>query len=248
MRYNLAMAKIELSGLVPQHVAFIMDGNGRWAKARGLTRSLGHRAALQRLRDLLDHVREVGVKYASFYAFSTENWNRPEDEIDNLFSYLIEFFKKNIDRLEKDGTRILVSGFMDKLPENVRKTCEEAVRRTADNSGFYFNVCLNYGGRDEIVRAAGKFAEDCVSGKEDAASLDERKFAGYLFAPELPDVDLLIRTSGEQRISNFLLYELAYAEFIFTKTMWPDFDAKAFDACLVEFAKRNRRFGGIENA
>lgn len=232
---------------IPTHVAFIMDGNGRWAKLRGLPRYLGHKAACERLSSLLRHCRDLGIKVTSFFAFSTENWSRPKDEVDHLMEYLRVFFEKNIDELKENGTRILVSGEIDRLPDATREICLRAIEETKANDRFYFNVCLNYGGRDEIVRAARLFAEDCVNGKRKPSDLTELTFKDYLFVPGLPDVDLLIRTSGEERLSNYLLYEIAYAEFVFTDTYWPDFDDKALDRCLDEYYKRNRRFGGLGN-
>ncbi len=232
---------------VPTHVAFIMDGNGRWAKKRGLPRHLGHRAACERLNALLRHCKAVGIKAASFFAFSTENWNRPQEEIDHLMEYLRLFFERNIDELIQDGTRVLVSGELGRLPEATRDICLESVEKTKDNHDFTFNVCLNYGGRDEIVKAAASFAADCLKGLANPEELNEGSFRKYLFAPDLPDVDLLVRTSGEERISNFLLYELAYAEFVFTPVYWPDFDERELDRCLDTYSKRNRRFGGLGN-
>lgn len=229
------------------HVAFIMDGNGRWAKARGLPRYLGHKEACNRIIELFEVCREFKIKYMSFYAFSTENWNRPQDEIDHLMDYLEEFFRKEIDYLDSVGTRIVVSGDLSRIREQTRKVCYNAIERTAKNSTWFINVCLNYGGRDEIVRAAKKIAVDYKNGALALDDLTEAKFRDYLWNKELPDVDLMIRTSGEERLSNYMLYQNAYAEFVFTPVKWPDFKRDAFIDCLKEFQERNRRFGGLKN-
>jgi len=229
------------------HVAFIMDGNGRWAKARGLPRYLGHKEACNRIIELFEVCREFKIKNMSFFAFSTENWNRPQDEIDHLMDYLEEFFKKEIDYLDSVGTRIVVSGDLSRIREKTRKICVESIERTKNNSTWVINVCLNYGGRDEIVRAARKAAELAKEGKLDPASIDEATFRNFFWDPTLPDVDLLIRTSGEMRISNYMLYQCAYSEFVFTPVKWPDFKRPQFIDCLKEFESRNRRYGGLKN-
>ncbi len=229
------------------HVAFIMDGNGRWAKSRGLPRHLGHKEACKRLIEIFDTCMEFNIKYMSFYAFSTENWNRPQDEIDHLMDYLEEFFKKEIDYLDSKGTRILVSGDLGRIREQTRNVCYEAIERTKNNSTFYLNVCLNYGGRDEIVRATKKIAAEYKEGKITLDDINEETYKNYLWNPFLPDVDLMIRTSGEMRLSNYLLYENAYAEFVFTPVKWPDFHRDALIDCLEEYQNRNRRFGSLKN-
>jgi undecaprenyl diphosphate synthase len=229
------------------HVAFIMDGNGRWAKARGLPRYLGHKEACNRIIELFEVCREFKIKNMSFFAFSTENWNRPQDEIDHLMDYLEEFFKKEIDYLDSVGTRIVVSGDLSRIREKTRKVCLESIERTKNNSTWVINVCLNYGGRDEIVRAARKAAELAKEGKLDPASINETTFRNFFWDPTLPDVDLLIRTSGEMRISNYMLYQCAYSEFVFTPVKWPDFKRPQFIDCLKEFESRNRRYGGLKN-
>lgn len=229
------------------HVAFIMDGNGRWAKLRGLPRYLGHKEACNRIIELFEVCREFKIKYMSFYAFSTENWNRPQEEIDHLMDYLEEFFQKEIDYLDSIGTRILVSGDLTRIREKTRKVCLEALERTKNNSTWYINICLNYGGRDEIVRAAKKIAEAYKNNEISLDEINEQSFKNYLWNPLLPDVDLMIRTSGEERLSNYLLYELAYSEFVFTPVKWPDFKRDAFIDCLKKFQNRNRRFGGLKN-
>lgn len=229
------------------HVAFIMDGNGRWAKARGLPRYLGHKEACNRIIELFEVCREFHIKYMSFYAFSTENWNRPQDEIDHLMDYLEEFFNKEIDYLDSVGTKIVVSGDLSRIRERTRLVALKSIERTKNNHNWVINVCLNYGGRDELVRAAKKFAEAYKENKVTLDSLNEQTFKNYFWVPELPDVDLMIRTSGEERLSNYLLYENAYAELVFTKVKWPDFKRDAFIDCLKEYDGRNRRFGGLKN-
>jgi undecaprenyl diphosphate synthase len=229
------------------HVAFIMDGNGRWAKARGLPRYLGHKEACNRIIELFEVCREFKIKTMSFYAFSTENWNRPQDEIDHLMDYLEEFFRKEIDYLDSVGTRIVVSGDLSRIREKTRQVCLSAIERTKNNKNWTINVCLNYGGRDELVRATKKFAQDYKDGKATLESLTEESFKKYFWVSDLPDVDLMIRTSGEERLSNYLLYQNAYAEFVFTPVKWPDFKRDAFIDCLQEFENRNRRYGGLKN-
>lgn len=229
------------------HIAFIMDGNGRWAKARGLPRFLGHKKACEMLIGIYDACRARGIKVMSFFAFSTENWNRPQEEIDHLMDYLEEFFAREIDYLCQNESRIMVSGDLSKIRERTRKVCLDAIARTAGYSKNIMNICLNYGGRDDIVRAAKRMAKDYAEGKIGLDRFNEADFASYLYTSGLPDVDLLIRTSGEQRLSNFLLYQAAYAEFVFTPVKWPDFDSKALDDCLKEYCMRNRRYGGLIN-
>ena len=229
-----------------KHIAFIMDGNGRWAKARNLPRHLGHKAGCERVTDIYVECLDQGIEAMSLYAFSTENWNRPKAEISHLFTYLEIFFKKEIKRMIKDGTRVLASGDLSKLPEKTQKVVLDAMERTKDNKIFVFNICLNYGGKAEIVRAAKQFALEVKNGEKAVDDLNEVNFEDYLYTKGLPPVDLLIRTSGELRTSNYLLWQLAYAEFMFPKTAWPDFTKEEFRKCLEEFKTRSRRFGGIK--
>ena len=230
-----------------KHVAFIMDGNGRWAKRRGLPRHLGHKAGCDRIVDIYEECLAQDIKAMSLYAFSTENWNRPQDEIDHLFNYLDIFFKKEINRIIKDGSKVIVSGDISRLPEKTQKTISSAIERTKDCKNFCFNICLNYGGKAEIVRAATLFASDVKNGKYQPNDLTEELFENYLYTKGLPPVDLLIRTSGELRTSNYLPWQLAYAEFIFPKTPWPDFTKEEFRKCIDEYYSRNRRFGTIND-
>ena len=230
-----------------KHIAFIMDGNGRWAKRRGLPRHLGHKKGCEVCTDIYEGCLENGIKVMSLYAFSTENWNRPKDEIDHLFNYLEIFFKKEIKRFMRDGSRVMVSGDLSRIPEKTRNVIYDSMERTKDNKNFVFNICLNYGGKSEIVRAAKLICEDVKKGTISIDDVNEQSFENYLYTKDLPPVDLLIRTSGEMRTSNFLLWQLAYAEFIFTKTCWPDFNKKELNDCINEFKTRDRRYGGIED-
>ena len=227
------------------HVAFIMDGNGRWAKRRGLPRHLGHKAGCDRIVDIYEECLAQDIRAMSLYAFSTENWNRPKTEINHLFNYLELFFKKEINRIIKDQSCIRISGDISRLPKKTQKVINEAVEKTKDFKKFYFNICLNYGGKAEIVRAAKLFAQEVKDNKVKPEDLDESMFENYLYTKGLPPVDLLIRTSGELRTSNYLPWQLAYAEFIFTPVTWPDFTKEEFRKCINEFYERNRRFGSI---
>lgn len=238
--------KIKLNKSI-NHIAFIMDGNGRWAKARGLPRYKGHKEACNRIIEVFNYCKEYDIKVMSFYAFSTENWKRPQAEINHLFHYLEVFFKKEINTLMKDGVKVLISGDITKLPIKTQNTCLEAINKTKDNTNYVFNICLNYGGRDEIVRASKLMHDDIVNKKIDINSIDNSMFENYLYTRGLPNVDLMIRTSGEERLSNFLLWQCAYAEFVFTKVHWPDFKKEAFNDCLKQFNNRHRRYGGLND-
>lgn len=228
------------------HLAVIMDGNGRWAKQRGLPRTLGHKEGCKRIVEIFDLCKKYGIKVFSLYAFSTENWNRPKEEIRCLFNYLEDFFKDNINKFVKEGVRVQHMGDPSRLPKKTQATLNKAIEKTKDNQKFVFNICLNYGSRQEIVRAIKRLNNDLENKKIDIDFLDEKVFYTYLDSGNLPEVDLLIRTSGECRLSNFLLYQLAYAEFIFTPTYWPDFKEEQFVNCLKEYCTRDRRFGKIE--
>lgn len=230
-----------------KHIAFIMDGNGRWAKKRLLPRHLGHKEGCKRIIEIARATQDLGVKAMTLYAFSTENWNRPQDEIDHLFDYLDIFFKENIKEFHERDIQIRVMGDISRLPEHTIITLKEAMEETKDHTSFVFNICLNYGSRQEIILASKNIARDVKNGKINLEDIDEKVFSSYLYSHGLPEVDLMIRTSGEQRLSNYLLYQLAYAEFIFTPTYWPDFKKENLIECLKEYCSRNRRFGGLEN-
>lgn len=229
------------------HIAFIMDGNGRWAKKRGLPRHLGHKEACNRIRAILDVCRAYGIYATSLYAFSTENWKRPQDEIDHLFDYLEVFFKREIDGLINDGIKVIISGDISRLPLRTQNTVRNAMNLTKDNNKNVLNICLNYGSKEELTRATKLIAEEVKEGKLNVEDITEDTIQQHLYTSSIPNVDLMIRTSGEQRLSNYLLWQNAYAEFVFTPVMWPDFDQKALEDCLIEFNNRNRRFGGLDN-
>ena len=229
-----------------KHIAFIMDGNGRWAKKRMMPRTYGHKVACKRIIEIVRFVRSIGIKVVTLYAFSTENWNRPEDEITKLFQYLDDFFNEYINEFIKEKCRIQVSGDISRLPEKTQKIINEAIDLTKDFDDYVFNICLNYGGRQEIVRATKLILKDVKIGKLDIEKLDTEIYKDYLYTKGLPEIDLMVRTSGEKRISNFLPYQLAYSEFIFTDTCWPDFTPDKLKECLKEYEKRDRRFGAIK--
>ena len=228
------------------HLAVIMDGNGRWAKKRNLPRTLGHKEGCKRIVEIFDLCKEFNIKVFTLYAFSTENWNRPKEEIDCLFSYLIDFFNENINKFIKEGVRVQHMGELDRLPKNIQECLLDAINKTKNNDKYVFNICLNYGSRQEIVRATKKIVDDVKTNKLDINNLDTNMFYKYLDSGNLPEVDLMIRTSGECRLSNYLLYQLAYSEFIFTPTYWPDFKKEEFINCLKEYCLRDRRFGNIK--
>ena len=230
----------------PQHVAIIMDGNGRWAKQRGMPRTAGHRAGLEALKKTLENARDLGVRYLTVYSFSSENWKRPEDEVSELMGLLRHYLKSETDRLVAQGIRLHVIGERARLPDDIKALIEKAETATAINDKFHFIVALSYGGRQEIISAARKIAQKAKAGEIDPSAVDEAVFAAHLDTVGIPDPDLLIRTSGESRISNFLLWQLAYAEMIFLPIFWPDFDRSQFEGAIAEFCKRDRRFGGVK--
>jgi undecaprenyl diphosphate synthase len=226
---------------LPRHVAIIMDGNGRWAKARWLPRAAGHRAGVSVLTPLLEAAGEVGVEALTLYAFSTENWERPETEVDSLMTLFLETAKGKVPELNERGARLRFLGRRGHLTEAVQTAIGEAEELTRENDRLHVYIALNYGGRAEIVDAARRMMEDGLSPEE----VDEATFASYLYAPEVPEVDLVIRTSGELRISNFLLWQIAYAEFYVTETLWPDFSPEEFRRAIDSYAARSRRRGGV---
>lgn len=221
-----------------------MDGNGRWATARGLKRSEGHRAGTETVDKLLDHLLKIKIPYVSLYAFSTENWRRPRTEITALFSLLDEFIKTKLAKMIANGVRIVTSGDISRLPKRTRELLSDAIRKTARNKKLTANFCLNYGARDEIHRAAVRFAE-VERGKKTIRIPTEKQFRKLLWQADMPDVDLLVRTAGELRLSNFMLYQAAYAELVFTEKTWPDFSDADVDAAIAEFGRRKRTFGAV---
>ena len=223
------------------HIAFIMDGNGRWAKARHKPRTYGHKVAVNNLIDLIKECNRLKIKGVSLFAFSTENWKRPKSEINMLFKYLETFFKKNMNKINKNNIKIYISGDYHKLPSSSVRCIDKAIELSKKGKGMKLNICLNYGGQDEIVHAVNTII------KKKIKKVDTKEFYKYLYNYDLGPIDLLIRTSGEVRISNFMLYQLAYAEMIFTKTQFPDFNVKELHKCIKEYENRNRRYGGLKN-
>ena len=223
-----------------------MDGNGRWATKRGLPRSAGHRAGMEALRDLITASSELGIEALTLYAFSTENWKRPRDEVGTLFSLVVEYFNREISELHEKGVRIRVLGDMSRVPQKARAALMRAEDITHDNSGLKLNLAINYGARAELVRAAKALAEDVSNGGMAPDAIDEAAVSSRLYTSGQPDVDLLIRTGGEMRLSNFLLYQSAYAELLFTDTLFPDFDKAHYLDAIREFQGRSRRFGAIK--
>ena len=230
--------------ILPRHIAIIMDGNGRWAQRRLLPRAAGHRAGVEAMRQVITRCDELGVEALTVYAFSTENWARSREEVGALMSLLLEYFTREIDELHRKNVRILILGDVDGLPQKQRDAVRAAMERTRGNTGLKLNIALNYGARAELTRAARMLAERAKAGEISPDDIDEDMLSDSLYTAGLPEVDLLIRTSGEQRLSNFLLYQLAYAEFVFDPILWPDFDAAALDRDIAEFQRRQRRFGG----
>ena len=225
---------------IPAHVAIIMDGNGRWAKQRGFPRALGHRAGVTRLKEIIRFSSDIGIRALSLYAFSTENWARPKTEIESLCSLFVEFFNKEFDELNENNVCIRALGDTSKFPAEVDRLIRNANQRTKENTGLKLNIAMNYGSRDEIIRAARLASED-------PGGVTPENFEKHLYTAGLPDVDLLIRTGGEERVSNFLLYQISYAEFVFPKTFWPDFTQERYIETLKIFSERSRRFGGLDN-
>ena len=230
---------------MPGHVAIIMDGNGRWAQNRGLPRSAGHAAGVEALRDIITASNDWGIKALTIYAFSTENWSRSKEEVGALMGLLLKYFASEIDELDAKKVCIRILGDIAGLPDPQREAVQNAMDRTKDNSGLKLNIALNYGGRAELVMAVKKLAEKAASGELKAEEIDEAAVEGMLYTAGLPDVDLLIRTSGEMRTSNFLPWQTTYAEMIFDKALWPDYDRAHYLKNLREYSARDRRFGGV---
>ena len=230
---------------LPDHIAVIMDGNGRWAKARGLPRSMGHTAGVEALKTTLHLCSDWGIGALTVYAFSTENWSRPNEEVNFLMTLFESVLKRELTNLKLEEVKINFLGDLEPLPIALKELINESVESTLNNKGIHFNVCTNYGGRRELVRAAQKLAERSVKGELDPSLIDENVFASELFTASEVDPDLLIRTSGEKRISNFLLWQLAYSEIHVTDVLWPDFDADTLAEALLDYQSRRRRFGGV---
>ena len=230
---------------VPQHIAIIMDGNGRWAKQRGLSRNAGHKAGSETFRRIASRCNDLGVKYLTVYAFSTENWKRSMDEVSGIMLLLENYLKESLRDMEKNHIRFCIYGDISRLSRRLQKLCRDTVERSAKFDRVQVNFCINYGGRDEIIRAVKKYAADVLEGRKDPKDLTEFEFENYLDSAGVPDPELVIRPSGEQRTSNFLPWQSAYSELVFMDVLWPDFTDEHLDAAIAEYNRRNRRFGGV---
>lgn len=233
---------------VPQHIAIILDGNGRWAKAKGMPRNYGHAQGSKNVEKICEEAWRMGIKYLTVYAFSTENWSRPENEVAALMKLLRNYMKTCLKTAARNDMKIRVIGDIEPLDDDIKSRIRELEAATTDNGGLNFTIALNYGSRDELTRAAQKMAKDCAEGKIKAEEIDESVFETYLDTHGIPDPDMMIRTSGEQRLSNYLLWQLAYSEFYFTDVPWPDFTKEELVKAIEEYNHRHRRFGKVEEA
>lgn len=231
---------------VPTHVAFIMDGNGRWAKKRGFPRSVGHQAGVKTLKEITKISKNLGVKYITTYAFSTENWKRPEKEVNFLMKLFEKVFLEELDELDQEGVRLNIIGYKNRLPQGVKEKVEQAMERTKNNNTLVLNIALDYGARSEIIQSVKSIGRDLIDGKISLEDIDEQLISQGLYTNQQPDPDLLIRPGGEKRISNFLLWQLAYTELCFTEVYWPDFNKEAFLEIIKDYQERERRFGGLK--
>lgn len=239
--------KQETSGrIVPRHVAIVLDGNGRWAQKRGLPRTAGHAAGSENFRKIATYCRDIGMDYLTVYAFSTENWKRSEDEINAIMGLLKKYLLEALEKMEADHIRLNFFGDLSRVPQELQELANRTLETSRHYEGFQANICLNYGGRDEIVRAAQQFARACAAGECEPEALTEAEFSKLLYSSDVPDPDLIIRPSGEIRISNFLLWQSAYSEYYFTETLWPDFTPEDLEAAIASFNGRSRRFGGVK--
>lgn len=236
------------AGSLPRHIAIIMDGNGRWATKRGLPRTAGHKAGAETFRRIATYCKNIGVQYLTVYAFSTENWKRSADEVGAIMGLLKKYLLEAVDTMEKDHIRLHFFGDMMPISPELRALAHETdeISATLPEGDFQANVCLNYGGRDEILRAVREFSAQCAAGERKPEELDEALFSSYLDSRGIPDPELIIRPSGELRLSNFLLWQCAYSEFYFTDALWPDFDEAELDRAIASYQKRDRRFGGVK--
>ena len=231
---------------VPKHIAIILDGNGRWAKKKGMPRNYGHAQGSKNVERICEDAFKLGVKYLTVYAFSTENWKRPKEEVDALMNLLRNYMKTCLKTAEKNRMRVRVLGDKTALDEDIKSRIEELEEATKHNDGLNFQIALNYGSRDEMVRAMKRMCMDCKDGKVEPGEIDEALFESYLDTHDIPDPDLMIRTSGEQRLSNYLLWQLAYSEFYFTDVLWPDFTKEELIKAIEYYNGRDRRFGGVK--
>ena len=231
---------------VPQHIAIIMDGNGRWAKSRMMPRTYGHKAGVETIRKVVKEAKRLGVKYLTLYAFSTENWKRPKDEVSALMKLLVTYLRRELAELDKNDVKINTIGDISKLPEVCVAELNKSKEETKDNKSLVLTLALNYGGRADILDAVKLTCKDLLEGKLEIDNIDEDVFAAYLDTKDIVDPDLVVRTSGEQRLSNFLLWEIAYSEFYYTDIHWPDFDEKKKKKAIYSYQNRDRRFGGVK--
>ena len=231
---------------VPAHIAIIMDGNGRWAKSRFMPRTYGHKVGVETIRKVVKECSRLGVKYLTLYAFSTENWKRPKDEVSALMGLLVKYLRNELEELHKNNVKILTIGDISKLPQACIEELDHAKEKTKDNTGLVMSLALNYGGRNDLVNAVKNISQEVVDGKISVDEIGDDLISSHLSTKESPDPDLVVRTSGEQRLSNFLLWELAYSEFYFADIHWPDFDEKELQKAIFAYQSRDRRFGGIK--
>ena len=240
LKYDIDLEKM------PTHIAIIMDGNGRWAKSRFLPRTAGHKAGVETIRKIVKEADRLGIQYLTLYAFSTENWKRPKLEVDALMNLLVTYLRNEIDELHKNNVKLTAVGDFEKLPEACVKELHSAMDKTKDNTGVHLNLALNYGGRNDIREAVVEIAKEYKEGKISLEDITEERIKKHLSTGEIPDPDLVIRTSGEQRLSNFLLWDIAYSEFYYTDIHWPDFDGEELEKAIYAYQKRDRRFGGVK--
>ena len=242
----MALSEIQKNKIpVPRHIAIIMDGNGRWAKKRGLPRTAGHAAGAEAFRRIANYCRTLGVEYLTVYAFSTENWKRSEEEVGAIMKLLGKYLQEALQDMEKNHVRFKFFGDLSRLSPELRQLCRDAENRSAVYGDVQVNFCLNYGGRDELVKAAQAFSADVLAGKHRPEDLTEALLSTYLYSDGVPDPELIIRPSGELRTSNFLLWQSAYSEYVFLNVLWPDFGPKDLDEAIRQYYQRNRRFGGV---
>lgn len=232
---------------IPQHIAIILDGNGRWAKAKGMPRNYGHTVGAKNVEKVCQAAHDLGIRYVTMYAFSTENWNRPDGEVEALMKLLESYLKNCVRTADKNNMRVRVIGDTGRLSEKFRRQIEELEAASAENDGLNLQIAINYGSRDEMIRAMRRLCADVKAGERQPQEIDEQMFERYLDTAGIPDPDLLIRTSGEQRLSNYLLWQLAYSEFYFTEVPWPDFGREELVRAIEAYNKRDRRFGGLTN-
>ncbi|MDU1411584.1 MAG: isoprenyl transferase [Clostridium sp.] len=230
---------------IPKHIAIIMDGNGRWAKARMLPRTMGHRAGMKNIKLVVEESSDLGVKFLTLYAFSTENWKRPNDEVSALMDLVVEFIEKEFEELNANNVRLKSIGDISKLPEKSRKSIVDAIEKTKNNTGLTLNIALNYGGRDELIKATKEIASLIACGKLNVEEINEEVISSHLYTKDMPDPDLIIRPSGELRLSNYLLWQSAYSELWFSNINWPDFKKSDLRRAISDFQNRDRRYGGV---